>query len=173
MQTEEAAAYHGGPDVIRGRDLPGDMAAILAGHIHRAQMLTRDLAGRHLPAPVVYPGSVERTAFAEREAVKGYAIVELRPTADGTGRLETVRFVPLPTRPMVLLTIATAGLTRPALETWLRMRLQEIDPAAVVAIRLQGALTSDVAEALSATSLRALAPPTMNVEVRWPRRELL
>ena len=38
---------------------------MLAGHIHRHQVLTQDLGGRPLGAPVFYPGSVERTAFAE------------------------------------------------------------------------------------------------------------
>jgi exonuclease SbcD len=161
--------FRHGPDVIRGRDLPGDVAAVLAGHIHRAQALKNDLAGRPLPAPVVYPGSVERTAFAEREEVKGYAIVELRPTGDGTGRLSGVRFIPLPTRPMVVLTIAANGLGRSALEEQLRSRLRELDPAAIVAIEPRGPLTTDLTAVLSASSLRALAPTTMNVEVRWPR----
>jgi exonuclease SbcD len=161
--------FRHGPDVIRGQDLPGDIAAVLAGHIHRAQLLKNDLAGRRLPAPVVYPGSVERTAFAEREEVKGYAVVELRPTTDGTGRLSGVRFLPLPTRPMVVLTLATTGLGRPALEEQLRSRLQELDPAAIVAIEPRGPLTADLTAVLSASSLRALAPATMNVEVRWPR----
>jgi DNA repair exonuclease SbcCD nuclease subunit len=161
--------FRHGPDVIRGRDLPGDVAAILAGHIHRAQVLRSDLRGRRLPAPVVYPGSVERTAFAERDEAKGYAIVELQPTSDGPGRLEGVSVIPLPARPMVVLTVETVGLTRPAVESRLRAQLHSLDPTAVVAIRLQGTPTADVTSALSASSLRALAPPTMNVEVRWPR----
>jgi len=161
--------FRGGPDVIPGRNLPGDVAAVLSGHIHRAQVLRRDLAGRPLPAPVVYPGSIERTAFAEREETKGYATVELRATADGIGRLERVQFVPLPARPMAIVTVPAAELSRRALEEWLRARLQALDPSAVVAIELERDLTSDAAEALSAGSLRALAPPTMNVEVHWPR----
>ncbi len=165
--------FRSGPDVIRGRDLPGDVAAILAGHIHRAQVLRCDLTGRPLPAPVVYPGSVERTAFAERKEAKGYAIVELQPTADGRGCLQGVRVVPLPTRPMAVLTVTTSRLTRPALEAWLRSRLKDMDPSTVVAIGLQGPLTAELAAALSASSLRELAPPTMNVEIRWPRRESL
>jgi DNA repair exonuclease SbcCD nuclease subunit len=161
--------FRHGPDVIRGRDLPGHLAAILAGHIHRAQVLESDLAGRRLAAPVVYPGAVERTAFAEREEIKGYAVIDLQPTADEIGRLESVRFVPLPTRLMVILSVATAALTRIALQSWLHSRLQELDPAAVVAIEPHGSLTAELAAVLSASSLRDLAPPTMNVEVRWPR----
>ena len=161
--------FRSGPDIIRGRDLPGDVAAVLAGHIHRAQALKSDLKGRALPAPVIYPGSVERTAFAEREEVKGYAMLELQPTSDGAGHLHSLQFIPLPTRPMIVLSIDLTGLTRPALEVLLHARLRELDPAAVVAIELRGTLTAGLAAALGAGPLRALAPPTMNVEVRWPR----
>ena len=79
--------FRRGPDVIRGRDLPTGFAAVLAGHIHRHQVLTHDLAGRKLAAPVLYPGSIERTSFAERDETKGYLILEIEPSADG-GRLD-------------------------------------------------------------------------------------
>ena len=34
--------FRKGPDVIRGQDIPADFAAILCGHIHRGQVLTKD-----------------------------------------------------------------------------------------------------------------------------------
>ena len=52
--------FRGASDVIRGRDIPRGFAAVLSGHIHRYQVLTSDLSGRSLAAPVLYPGSVER-----------------------------------------------------------------------------------------------------------------
>ncbi|MCJ7626326.1 MAG: hypothetical protein MUO76_22775 [Anaerolineaceae bacterium] len=55
-----------GADIIQGRDISDDFCVVLSGHIHRSQTLTHDLRGDHLAAPVVYPGSVERTSFAER-----------------------------------------------------------------------------------------------------------
>ena len=67
--------FKSGPDVIRGSDIPCVFAALLSGHFHRAQHLTRDLRGVKLAAPVIYPGSVERTAFAERYEIEGvYAL---------------------------------------------------------------------------------------------------
>ena len=48
-------------DVIRARDLPAGFCAVLSGHIHRHQVLTRDLRGMPIPTPVLYPGSIERT----------------------------------------------------------------------------------------------------------------
>jgi DNA repair protein SbcD/Mre11 len=54
------------PDVIPGRAIPVGFAAVLAGHIHRHQVLRRDLQRRAFAAPVFYPGSTEPTSSAER-----------------------------------------------------------------------------------------------------------
>lgn len=67
------------PDVIPGRAIPRGFAAVLAGHIHRHQVLTADLSGRRLTAPVFYPGSTERTSRAEDDEAKGYVTIELEP----------------------------------------------------------------------------------------------
>jgi DNA repair exonuclease SbcCD nuclease subunit len=40
-------------------------------------VLKHDLRGRALDVPVIYPGSIERTSFAERDEEKGYFILEL------------------------------------------------------------------------------------------------
>ena len=37
--------FRGGHEVVRGQDIPTGFAAILSGHIHRAQVLTHDLRG--------------------------------------------------------------------------------------------------------------------------------
>jgi len=87
-------------DVVRAADLPTGLAAVLCGHIHRHQVLVRDLAGRRLACPVVYPGAIERTSPAERHETKGYVLLELVPAAGPGGRLARHRFEPLPTGPM-------------------------------------------------------------------------
>ena len=38
--------FRRGPDIIPGRAIPAGFDAVLSGHIHRAQTLTRDLGGR-------------------------------------------------------------------------------------------------------------------------------
>ena len=73
----EGFTFRAGPDIVRGRDVPSGFAAILCGHIHRSQVLTHDLAGRKLRAPVLYPGSVERTSLAERNEAKGFLVIKL------------------------------------------------------------------------------------------------
>jgi DNA repair exonuclease SbcCD nuclease subunit len=56
--------FRNGPDVIPRRAIPRRFAAVLAGHIHRHQVLD---AG----APVFYPGATERTSSAEAGETKG------------------------------------------------------------------------------------------------------
>lgn len=161
--------FRGGPHVVRGRDIPGHFAAVLAGHIHRHQILTHDLGGRRLAAPVVYPGSVERTAFAERNEQKGYVVAEFAPTASGRGELLNAAFVPLPARPMDSFVLQADAFSADALRAHLRHRLAELHSDAVVRIQLQGNLSPEVQQVLSAASLRSLAPTGMNVTVSYPR----
>ena len=91
--------FGAGADVIPRRDLPPEFDAVLSGHIHRRQILFR-----HRPdgtrMPVVYPGSVERTSFAERQEPKGYFDLEISRSATGRRGPMKIEFVPLPTRPM-------------------------------------------------------------------------
>ena len=77
------------PDVIPGRAIPSGFAAVLAGHIHRHQVLTADLSGRPLAAPVFYPGSIERTSAAERNEAKGYVTMELAIDGPAGGRVHS------------------------------------------------------------------------------------
>ena len=159
--------FRHGADVIRGRDIPRGLAAVLAGHIHRRQVLTTDLSGRPLAAPVLYPGSVERTSIAERHEPKGYMILEVSPGGDG-GRLEQWWFHELATRPMIDLEIDGEGLDARQLARRLRRRLAALDPDAVVRLDVRGPLGPRAEETLAASSLRSLAPATMTISLRRP-----
>lgn len=86
-----------GPDIVRGGDIPDGFAAVLAGHIHRHQILTRDLGGREMAAPVFYPGSIERTSLAEKNEPKGYLVLRFDDR-----RLIEWRFHELPTSPTMV-----------------------------------------------------------------------
>lgn len=57
--------FRSGRDVIRAHDIPADFSAVLAGHIHRHQVLVRDLSGAPLASKVLYPGAIDRVSFAE------------------------------------------------------------------------------------------------------------
>ncbi len=159
--------FRRGHDVIRGRDIPAGFAAVLAGHIHRRQVLRRDLAGRPLAAPVLYPGSIERTSSAERDEPKGYMLLDLAPSATG-GRLERFDFCELPTRPMVDVEIEVEGLDRQRLRHRLERAFASIDIEAVVRVNLLGEPEPAARDLLSSASLRAVAPSTMTLTVRRP-----
>jgi exonuclease SbcD len=153
--------FRDGDDVVRASDLPGDVAVVLCGHVHRHQVLRTDLRGRPLPAPVVYAGSVERTSFAERDETKGFVVATIG--ADGRGgQLLASEFHPLPARPMRVHEVAdTAGAA--GLEREIAAAVAASPPDVVLQLRVPEALAS--AEALRAARLRALGPPTANVSV--------
>ena len=61
------------------------------------QILAKNLKGKALHAPVFYPGSIERTSFAEKNEKKGYLTLELEKDGLKSGRLNRWRFHELPT----------------------------------------------------------------------------
>jgi DNA repair exonuclease SbcCD nuclease subunit len=151
-------------DVIRASDLSPAFAAVLSGHIHRHQALTTDLLGRPLPAPVLYPGSIERTSIAEAEEDKGFMVVELVRNQGQVNLAWTFRR--LPARPLVRHDIALEGLDATKVEALIRSFVAAAPRDAVMTVRLTGAISESVSEVLSARFLRAVSPPTMNLEVR-------
>jgi DNA repair exonuclease SbcCD nuclease subunit len=158
--------FRSGADIVRGRDIPSGVAAVLCGHIHRSQILGRDLAGNRLAAPVLYPGSVERTSLAEREEPKGYLILELEVGAGSGGRLESWSFRELPARPMFAVTIDVTDLGPETLERRIRDNLGRQPADAVVHLRIEGRLTPATSEVIRAANLRRMHPPTMTVALR-------
>ena len=145
-------------DVVAARDVPHGIAALLSGHIHRHQVLGG------LPCPVIYGGSVERTAFAEASETKGFYVLALEPGYDG-GRVAGLDFRPLPTRPMLRAAIDPRGDIR----RQIARVVATADPHAIVRLELPGA--PEPMPALGAQSLRTLVPATMNVHVVWGERE--
>jgi DNA repair protein SbcD/Mre11 len=152
------------PDVIRAGDLPLGFAAVLSGHIHRQQVLTTDLRGQPLPAPVLYPGSIERTSIAEADEEKGYMIVELKRE---TERVNVAwQFHALPARPLVRHDLQLDGLGAAQVESAIRLLVANSPADAVVSVRVTGAINQEVSRVLSANFLRALTPATMNLDLR-------
>lgn len=148
-------------EVVRHRDVPAAFAAVLSGHIHRHQVLTSDLARRPLATPVLYPGSLERTAFAEMGEPKGFLIVRVSPIA----RRLAWEFQELPTRPMFRREVSPIGMSEAALEATVHDIIASAPADAVLSIRMTAALTEDQWRVVSSERLRQIAPPTMNVEI--------
>jgi DNA repair exonuclease SbcCD nuclease subunit len=153
--------FRDGDDVVRASDLPGDVAVVLCGHVHRHQVLRRDLRGRPLPAAVVYAGSVERTSFAEREETKGFVMATIGGRDRG-GRLLACEFRPLPARAMRVLEVPDTS-SASGLERALAAAIAASPPDVVLQVRVPEGLAG--APVLRAARLRALAPPTANLSV--------
>jgi DNA repair exonuclease SbcCD nuclease subunit len=150
-------------DVIRANDIPMGFTAILAGHIHRFQVLTKDLGGRPVAAPVFYPGSIERTSFAERDERKGYLTLDIDTSGPLKGSLKNWTFHELPTRPMRQVELQADNLGDADLQLLIRHALEPLPEDSVVKIKIHGDVHKDSLSAVTAASLRSLAPPTMNV----------
>lgn len=161
--------FRRGRDVIPASLLPDSFAAILSGHIHRHQVLSRDLGGADLPCPVIYPGSLQKTAFAEMNETKGFLLVHVLPTPDGRGRLGDLLHIELPCRPMVRLSLpGTMWSDRTQARAQLGRQLESLDPESIVQLRPEAPLPEWAETVLGAAALRGLAPSSMNVQVLWP-----
>lgn len=150
-------------DVIRARDVPRDFAAVLSGHIHRHQVLSSDLSGRALETPVLYPGSIERTSFAEIGEPKGCMVVRLGIRA-GEPRASW-EFRRLPARPMIRRELSADDMPAAALDSAIRDLIADAPADAVLSIRILGALSDAQWRVVSAARLREIVPETMNIEI--------
>jgi DNA repair exonuclease SbcCD nuclease subunit len=151
-------------DVVRVRDVPESFAAVLSGHIHRRQSLTKDLRGRTLEVPVLYPGSIERTSLAEIGETKGYMLVNV--DADDHGGRARWEFRDLYARPMIAKAIAVTGLSSVALDDAVRAIVAAAPADAVLRIRITGELGVEHLRVLRAAHVRSFTPDTMNLEIR-------
>ena len=156
--------FRGGRDVIPRSHLPRQLTAVLSGHIHRHQVLEGD----H-PA-VYYPGSTERTSFAEREETKGFLELDLVVSGTGPPSL-TAAFIPLPARPMVDVTIP-AELGDAGLRPFLTRAAAALPCDAVVRLAAPAGDERWSPDTISAELLRSVFPAGMNVQLAggWYRR---
>ncbi len=156
-----------GPDVIKASEIPAGFSAVLSGHIHRFQILSNDLSGKALQAPVFYPGAIERTSFAEKNEKKGYLILTLEKDRLNSDRLRHWRFHELPTRPMIQLNLHPRDVRAVNLRSYLESTIGELPQDAIVKLKIHGRISQEVMEVLRAASLRSIAPPTMNIDAAF------
>lgn len=154
--------FRSGHDVIRRRDLPASCDAVLAGHIHRHQVLEVPHDGRP-PLPVIYPGSTQRTSFAEADESKGYSSLVFCAGSGGAWSLARHEFVELPTRPMVTVDVP-GDLPPAAVGAFLDGVVREAPAEAIVRFRAANQISPALAAAFSAGRVAERLPPTMNVQ---------
>ena len=160
--------FRNGKDVIKTSDIPSEFQAILTGHVHRFQVLNFDLNGLPLKVPILYPGSIERTSFAEKDEPKGYLILEIN-LSDSNGRFfSRWRFHELPTRPMIKVGICVTGLDPCGLRSLLKKSLGKLDPNSIVRIEIRGKFEERFLPVLRAAELRTICPKEMNISLSLP-----
>ena len=146
--------FRKGPDVIGLNQFPVDIDLVVSGHIHRQQVL-RSSTG----TPIIYPGSIERTSFAERLEKKGFYMINLSETG------VEIDFRPLPCRPMIELSLNSSMVDEASLLKDLQSRIHELSNDAIVRIKCN---SESHLGALKIAKVRDLFPVSMNIEVAPP-----
>jgi DNA repair exonuclease SbcCD nuclease subunit len=139
-------------DVIPMEDIPSNYDLILSGHIHRTQLL---LAKNK--TPIIYPGSIERTAFAEKEEEKGFYEIEFNDKLN-----YTYRFIKLKTRPMIDIVLEKENYTSIILKEEILYKIKKIPAESIVRFKMKN--TSNL-PLLNVKFLDELIPTTMNYQV--------
>jgi DNA repair exonuclease SbcCD nuclease subunit len=156
--------FRKGPDNIPPEWVPDDFAAVLSGHIHKAQQLDYSPDGQQQPVPVIYSGSIERTSIAERFEEKSFKLIKLIwEKGEISQEVETH---PLPVRPMLKVSVPVRDFPPDQVLTHIRGQLSFINPNAVVRVELTGRHAEQIRRSITAASLRAAAPRSMNVSFR-------
>lgn len=154
-------------DTVLRRDCPLDFDYVAAGHIHRYQELPHPGQPR---CKFVYPGSIQRMSFAERDEAKGFVQGEL--TED---RVETY-FFPLPVHPMEIVTIEAAGKSASDCHEMIHDHIWRLEDDAVVRFQLTGGTASGDYPDVDFQRLRSLMPHVLecqfavHVKNRWVLR---
>ncbi len=154
--------FREGEDIIPLRVIPCGFAAVLSGHFHPHQVIEGG------SSPVIYPGSTERTSFAEKKETKGCMILEFEATENGGGRLLRREFLPLDCRPMVDLELRLGEMDFLQAGRELERSLGSLDPDSIVRISIESILNERILSLFRVTSLRKIAPG-MNISLRRPR----
>ncbi len=141
-----------GDDVIPIKDIPASYDLILSGHIHRAQILWTNNK-----TPVIYPGSIERTAFAEKDEEKGFYEIELDEK-----RSYSYKFIPLDSRQMVDILLEKESYTKQDLKEEIVAKIGKIATDSIIRLNMT---QKENLSLLNAAFLDKLIPPTINYQV--------
>jgi exonuclease SbcD len=157
--------FRSGREVVRFQDLPEGFQAILAGHVHRQQILTERRRPGRIDRRVIYAGSTERTSFAEKDEDKGFFDITFNPTDDNHWALGSLGFKRLPVRPMAEIVI-DRRLDGQKLESFLKARISQLARDSIVRFKASCRPVDPVIKRkLTAEFIRKIFPPTMNVEL--------
>lgn len=142
-----------GDDVIPLKDIPEKYQLILSGHIHRQQILYTSKKN----IPIIYPGSIERTAFAEKDEVKGFYEIRIRDK----NNIE-YDFISLPTRPMIDLIFKDVIYSSKDIIKEMNFKVSSLPKDSIVRIKF---LHPGNINLLNSILLEQIFPKTMNYQI--------
>ncbi len=156
--------FRNGEDVIKMKDIPAGFNAVLSGHIHRQQILRKSFNDKHESVDILYPGSIERTSFAEKEEQKGFYDIRFHLDSDKKWQLSKLKFVKLPARPMIDLYLDN-NITKDNMKAFLLSEVQKMTPNAIVKIRCHGKPDQQIKRMIKTSFLKNIFPETMNYQI--------
>ncbi len=157
--------FRTGRDVIRMEDIPNRFSCILSGHIHRRQVLGNECRKYKSRPLVIYPGSIERTSFAEKDEQKGFYLLEFYPGQNNGRHFINLDFNTLPTRPMIELKLGACHLERDKLISQIQSMIAGLDPNSIVKFKCPDNIDKRLLSMLSAPFFREIAPATMTISL--------
>jgi exonuclease SbcD len=155
--------FRRGADVIPRTELPQDAVAVLSGHIHREQVLASKSLDRKIIPRVIYPGSIERTSFAERDERKGFYEITFVEAGRGNWQIERLDFHELPARPMVDLTLKES-LRPESVAEFIKLESAKFDQHSIVRLRCEPGTSQRTKQVVTSSFLREILPGTMNYQ---------
>jgi exonuclease SbcD len=147
-----------GEDVIPINQIPSDYHLILSGHIHRQQILWTEHK-----TPIIYPGSIERTAFAEKDEEKGFYEITISET-----KQISYQFIPLKSRPMIDILLNENQYTIASLKEDIRKQIQPLPPDSILRFTMK---YSSNLSMLNVKLLDDIIPSTMNYQIAGFRQQ--
>ena len=141
-----------GKDVIPMKDIPTNYDLVLSGHIHRTQILWADNK-----TPIIYPGSIERTAFAEKDEEKGFYEIEFDDKLD-----YTYKFIRLNTRPMIDIILEQENYSIQKLKEEILHSIKAIPSDSIIRFKMTNKANLSL---LNVKFLDEFIPSTMNYQI--------
>lgn len=157
-----------GKDIINPHEIPEKFDVVLSGHIHTAQKMINDFNNQKIPVPVLYPGSTNRTSFAERLEDKGYYLI----TIDSKISVKNIStmFKKINVRPMAQIKLFVDKIkTASEFEKIIRFQLGCLNSDSIVQFKISGQPCKNIQPLLTDYYLRELAPDRMNVSFSYQR----
>ncbi|KAA3618325.1 MAG: DNA repair exonuclease [Calditrichaeota bacterium] len=146
-----------GRDVISKKDLPKNATAVLSGHIHRRQILYKN------DIPVIYPGSIERTSFAEKNETKGFYEIHFSQNKLQNWFIDKYHFLRLPSRPMSDIFLSPENNPQ-NLEAAIRANINYLPQNSIIRFRSKVIPGREFKTLFTSTFIRSLLPATFNFQ---------